>query len=174
LILILLMLHSRTAWLVLFSLLAGGCSHYRKGTGTTWDHPQSLWVEPVIMETVSDDVAVALNRELRQAASRLPGWRIAASAEQARHRLEVRVTSQSRETLARRPDDSDLAAVMEWTLQAHYRLHDTASTHVEEGVCERSTPLPPDATFAESRRRQSPALLQELAQDLTQLALAHW
>lgn len=157
-----------------FLLLAivSGCSHYHLGSPEYLSDPVSLRIAPVQVEEPIAGVAVALNRELREAAIRNRNFTLTES-EQSLYSLSVVVKYRERESLARRSKDTGLSDVLRLELVAAYKL-EANSVVVKQGELSVDGQIFRDSGFVESSRQRIPSLLRELADDILNDSHLNW
>jgi hypothetical protein len=151
-----------------------GCSSYRLGhPGEQWQG-RTIWVDPVILDEALTDLAVPLNRELREAILRSGQQRIAGDRHSADGILSVTIERRTRRALASMAIDTGRADVMQVELAVRYELRSSDGLLLKEGVCEARGQVFREDGFSESLRQRMPSLVRSLARDVLQAALLHW
>ena len=164
--------------LLLAFLSLSACSHYQAGR-PGWDGDthtrERIWIAPVKMEEIIADVAIPLNRELREQVIRNRRFVLVEDASIADVELWTTIESRERESLARRSDDTGLSDVLRFDLFASYQLRPTGTGEaLKEGEVIVEGQLFRDAGFNESARQRLPSMLRDLADDILQEAFMDW
>lgn len=119
-----------SALLSVFALLcAGGCSHYRLGTGVERDF-ESVFIAPVDTAGELPQASAVLTTRIRETFSRDGRIRVVNTPDEADAILTVKVADYSRRSLTGTPGDSGLARSIGLTLATTATLTDTGSDKV--------------------------------------------
>lgn len=166
------------SWLPVIALLTvlSGCSHYQMGRpGIDPNAPRiTVWIAPVLMETAVPDVLIPLQRELREQVIRNTAMRLVEATDNADAELHIVVNELSRQSLARRSDDTGLSDVLRMELTATYQLKTSGGLVSRSGVIHAEGPIFRDAGFQESARQRTPAIVKDLADEILQDAFLGW
>jgi len=169
---------TRIPVLLLVFLTLSACSHYQAGRPGWHRDTQTrerVWIAPVMMEAIVADVAIPLNRELREQVIRNRRFLLVEDASGADVELWTTIESRERESLARRSDDTGLSDVLRFDLAASYQLRSAGTEEVlKEGKVIVEGQLFREAGFNESARQRLPSMLRDLADDILQEAFMEW
>ncbi len=167
---------TRSFWVAIVFFAVAGCGHYQLGrpSHSKGNEPIQVWIAPVMMEEVIAEVAIPLNRELREQVVRNRSLRLVESRQAADKQLWVTVTSRERNSLARRSKDTGLSDVLRLELIAVYSLKSSDSTVSKSGEVSVEGQVFRDPGFNESARQRMPAMLRDLADDILQEAFLDW
>lgn len=160
-------------------LALSSCGHYQLGrvrSAPNATQVPRVWIAPVVVEEAIADVALPLNRELRENVIRNRALKLVESKGHADVHLRVTLLSRERDSLARRSDDTGLSDVLRLELFAAYELVDSnhPGTMIRHGKVSVEGQVFRDAGFNESARQRIPAMLRDLADDILQEAFLDW
>lgn len=154
--------------------LVTSCNHYRMGSPGETSVPLTIWIEPIVMEESVSDVAIPLNRELREAVIRDGSYRLSGNPAKADRFLKITITARERESLARHSDDTGLSDVLSMELFATYLVTDANDLVLKTGEVSVEGQVFRSSGFSESSRQRLPSMLRDLADDILQDSLLSW
>jgi len=111
---------------LLWGVLAAGCSHYRLGTGAEPAFT-TLYIAPVANKTLIPQSRMLMTVHIREALERDGRVTLVNDSADADATLEVTLTTIKREVAANREDDTGLARKFTESLTAIYTLRDNRS-----------------------------------------------
>jgi hypothetical protein len=154
-------------------ILMSGCTNYQLGRPNA-PLQERIWVLPVKFEVSIADMAVPLNREIREALIGNTAYVLASSRDQADFLLETVVVDRAKTTLARRSDDSGLSDVLGVELAVRFDLKNRQGDSIKTGSIAVRGQLFRDEGFSESSRQRMPSMVRDLAREIVQAAFVAW
>jgi len=137
-------------------------------------YAKRVYVEPVIMEVAIPEFQVIFSRELRNAIIATGSYKVSDNRSVADAVLQVSITEQTRDSLARVSGDTGLSDVLSVEIYANYALEGTGGNTLSEGDSLVRGQILRNNGFAESFRQTTPSLAKSLAEDVVQSAFLSW
>ncbi|MCG8528315.1 MAG: hypothetical protein MI748_18180 [Opitutales bacterium] len=162
------------SFIVIWLMVAVGCSHYQVGRPNSQFEGNRVWIDPISMDVALADVSITLNRELRESILRNGSLNLAHSRETAHHVLKVTVKDRERESLARRSSDTGLSDVLRVEIFAEYHLLDSNEKVIREDEVSVVGQVFRELGFQESSQQRLSSMMRDLAEDITASAFTVW